>query len=50
MKPEPVPVINGRHASEFIEKVEAPPTSKQREIFREAEEVFRSIKPKEYTF
>jgi hypothetical protein len=44
MRPEPAPVLTGKCAKEFVKRVEALPSSKNLEIFKEAEEICKSIK------
>jgi hypothetical protein len=44
MRPEPAPVLTGKCAKEFVKRVEAPPSSKNLEIFKEAEKVYKSTK------
>jgi len=44
MKPEHPPVLTGKYAKQFVEKVEAAPSKKNIEVFREAERVHKAIK------
>lgn len=46
MKPEPLPVLKGKCAKEFMKQVAKPPTNKDVRTFQKAEEVFKGIKPK----
>jgi hypothetical protein len=45
MKPEPMPVLKGKCAKEFVKRVEKPLSPEKVEIFKEADEVFKAIKP-----
>jgi hypothetical protein len=44
MKPEPVPVLNGKCAKEFVKQVEAPLNPEKLKIFKEADEIYKAIK------
>ena len=42
--PEPVPTLTGKAAKQFLKQIEQPPTEKQKQIWKEADEVYRKIK------
>jgi hypothetical protein len=44
MRPEPAPVLRGKCAKEFVKRVEAPPTQKNIDIFKEAEKIGKAIR------
>lgn len=44
MRPEHPPVLTGKCAKEFVRRVEAPPSQRSIELFKEAERVHRAIK------
>jgi hypothetical protein len=47
MRPEPAPVLTGKCAKEFVKRVEAPPTQKSIDIFKEAEKIRKAIRQTE---
>jgi len=46
MRPENAPVLKGKCAREFINKIEQPLSLKQLEVFEDADKVFKAIKPR----
>lgn len=44
MRPDPLPVLKGKSAEEFVKRVEKPLSRKQLETFKKAEKVFKAIK------
>jgi len=44
MRPDPLPVLKGKSAEEFVKQVEKPLNQKQLETFKKAEKVFKTIK------
>ena len=45
MRPEPLPVLKGKSAKEFMKQVAKPLSQKDLETFKKAERVFKGIKP-----
>lgn len=44
MRPDPLPVLKGKSAEEFVKQVEKPLSKKQLATFKKAEEVYKTIK------
>jgi hypothetical protein len=44
--PEPIPVLTGKAAREFEKQIRKPPTEKQKQLMKEADEAYRLIKRK----
>jgi len=45
MRPEPLPVLKGKSAKEFMKQVAKPSSQRDLETFKKAEKVFKGIKP-----
>jgi hypothetical protein len=46
MRPENAPVLTGKCADDFVQKLEQPLNQKQLKVFEEADKVFKAIKPR----
>ncbi len=46
VRPESTPVLKGKCATLFAQKMEQPLTSEQLRIYSEADKVYRAIKPR----
>ena len=46
VRPESAPVLKGKSAKLFAQKLEQPLTQKQLSIYAEADKVFKAIKPR----
>jgi len=46
MRPENAPVLKGKCAKLFAQKIEQPLSPKQLQIYEEADKVFKAIKPR----
>ena len=44
MRPENTPVLKGKCAKEFVQKIEQPLSPKQLKIYEDADKVFKAIK------
>lgn len=44
--PEPIPILTGKAAKEFLKRVQQGPTEKQKQFMKEAEKAYWEIKQK----
>jgi hypothetical protein len=47
MRPENAPVLKGKYAKIFVNKIKQPLSPNQLKIYEEADRVFKAIKPRE---